>query len=813
MSVFDKFNVNPYISTYAGAPVAEFQQTANTLQNRYYANLDYADKLSAGLAKLQSTGEDKEFLEEIKKEYRDKIAAASEAPELATRQVRNLGREFANNEDIAHMAATKAKLDAANKAIADGELSSYQSQKVFDALAEYKRNGGARKGQVLNLPTLYEEVDINKMIDEQVKGIKGFETGISHIKTEPDGTKIVVSNVGKEVPLDKIKGTAVGVFNNPKVQRQLNDELNFRNRGMQEGDEGFMSIQDLQENYMNPAMSKYYEYKDVENIKGGPKGGSGSGTGKNAVMGQLYATTAPAKLEQYGYGEDPEANIQTATRETAAAQERMANWNANGDSEGYTAVDYARDDRYVALQQKSFKDALLAEDVLGKHPGLQGIIQNASEAELYDLRTRTVNKDGAVGQIQTFIDEGLEDIDTLGGMTSVLNQVYQEHGEEVASILYSELTGGSGKTYNPNNTIVAGYKGLHGVVRENHPGLQSGTEEYEVAFANTVANALENAQDQVAAMNGNIVGDFDSDKARTLIRKLSPNITDDQLNTYVNTLQLETNGNSITARFDNAMKTELKGIPTERQTQPATSVLTANQIELIEGGIHSQINPSDLDNSNLEAFGILNPEGGITSLADMDYDDLAEYKIGSGDGIKLDRLDSKNGNGMVELILEPKTGSNKPPLRLTADLSAMDFPDFRKTVASGALTQMQSATSQADRDAFYQIYSSFAMAEDKAEMRKAFSHNGIKGSQGEAETPFLMENEFLRIAFGGSIKPQKDERGYYNFYKPDGKPILIASVLNQDKAMQELYEKANAQYAKSALTSQASYTENNNTAE
>lgn len=812
MSAFDKFNVNPYIRTYAGSPVEQFQQTAGALQNRYYKNLDYADKLSAGLSNIQGLGEDNEYLNQLKKEYRDQIAAASEAPELATRQVRNLGRKFAQDEKLMLITQNKAKLDAINKQIEEGDLSPYQVQKVTDALQAYSAAGGAAGQQKLSLPQLYEEADINKEIDERVKGIKGFETGISRIVTEADGTKYVYSNTGDKVSVDKILGTARGVFNNPKIQRQLQDELRYRNRGLQEGDEGYVTDAQLMEQYIQPAIYKYEEAKNVEKITNLSTSGSGRGSGGGGVKGTSTALSqaeAPSLHTPYTFGEDPEVNMRNQVIMSRAAEDRVNAWNAGEtpivNGKKYTAAQADQDAKLVSLHKTSFKQALLDEKTI-KDPGLRDLLGGATEDQLFDLRTRELNTEGAAADLQQRISSGdLPDL-SLGGVAKAVKDMAASHGPEAATVLLQELTNNPNASYG-RNTQYGAYERLKMETRQEFPDLRGA--EFEDAVAMRVARALDQAATRIQELDGQSVAEFDPEKAKALIKQLYPNVNQKQLDAYVQTMDTEITGEYFAASFDNKYQDKLNGMIQERHTQPANVVLTEQEIKNHENSIASQFNMELMDESNLEAFMVKNTEGKMESLLE-NKDLLDDYNLTEG-GITLDRVDSQGGSGYVELLIKPKTGSGKDPLRLTVDLDAAGFVDFRPNVAQNALAKYSAATTPREREAYYSIYSSFGMAEEKAEIRKAFKLNGVED---RGDNAIKITDGFLSTAFGGPIQPQKDADGYFNFVDFAGNKIFTdGGVKNTDLAMQKVYEYAQTRMSQAAARLNQPAANNDNSAE
>ena len=177
MSVFDKFKVNPYVSTYAGAPIQEYKQTAGTLQQQMDKNLAAKDKIEILMSDIKAADVDKDFKAQKIAEYQKAIDAIGENPEYAQNKVRALSKEFAMDEDFKELQANQARLADMQSQIKEGDYSDFQLRKFTEELDRYRTPdeetglSGLAAGRQMGDVNFYDEIAINEKVDDQVKGI------------------------------------------------------------------------------------------------------------------------------------------------------------------------------------------------------------------------------------------------------------------------------------------------------------------------------------------------------------------------------------------------------------------------------------------------------------------------------------------------------------------------------------------------------------------------------------------------------------------------------------------------------------------
>lgn len=229
MSIFDKFTrANPYVRTYAGAPINEAMQVVQGLNQRAATNIANMDKVGAYVSAIPAFGEkDKEFKTQYQQKINQQLADIQEAPEHSTMKVRRAAQEFAADPTVAAIKSaaekykqweTKYNEDPAKY----GDVAAWQMNKAMNA---YEAGGGAAKGAKFNVPKLYEQIDINKWMRENAKDIAASQEGWAFEKGEfiHEGTREKVDpNRVRQV----LKHAAA---NDSSVSRQLRMDMEMQN--------------------------------------------------------------------------------------------------------------------------------------------------------------------------------------------------------------------------------------------------------------------------------------------------------------------------------------------------------------------------------------------------------------------------------------------------------------------------------------------------------------------------------------------------------------------------------------------------------
>lgn len=276
MSIFDKFNANPYISTYAGAPIAEFNQTAGTLQQRMLQNISKKNEMELALEDTLSTSMDEDFKAQKIAEYQTAIKEIAEAPEYATQKVMALGHRRAMDQDFRLM-EKNAKAQAAIEAQMEELDVSHPQRRKYEALLqrynELDDEGkmGAAAGRKFGTLNLYEEQVLGDLVEDRVKGIKAMKYG--NAKLNPENGTIETLD-GEVVSKERVRSSAMGVLADPKVRRQVEDEAAAYVPGYNEmsAPERGQAMSDyFMDTYVTGALSKYATRSQTTGLKGGRK--------------------------------------------------------------------------------------------------------------------------------------------------------------------------------------------------------------------------------------------------------------------------------------------------------------------------------------------------------------------------------------------------------------------------------------------------------------------------------------------------------------------------------------------------------------
>ena len=265
MSIFDKFKANPYISTYAGAPIGEFNHVAGTLQQRMLQNTAKKNQIELALADVETSGLDEEFKEKKIAEYQKALQEIAEAPEYATQKVMSLAHRRDMDEDFRLMSKNAAAQKAIEAKMEELDVSDPQRRKYQALIDKYQEadedgNMGAAAGRKFGNLDLYEEQVIGDLVENRVDGIKAVKSGNAVV--QDDGT--IRTAKGEYISQQRVAESALGVLSDPKVMKQVTDE--------QQTYAPDMSVQDyFLSRYVNGAIQKHAVNSKMYDLKGGRK--------------------------------------------------------------------------------------------------------------------------------------------------------------------------------------------------------------------------------------------------------------------------------------------------------------------------------------------------------------------------------------------------------------------------------------------------------------------------------------------------------------------------------------------------------------
>ena len=226
MSVFDKIQGTQHHSFYRPAPIGEAMQVVQNLNRRAEQSIAQMNKLELMAGSIPTlTGKDKEFKDQYIASMNDQLNEVMQAPEHAFQKVNRLSQEFAMNPELLAMKNAAAKYAAFN-AEYDKDPSKYgdvPAHMMQKALAKYNADGGAAKGQVLNIPKLYEEIDENKWFRENGKAIAASQNGWAFVE---ETGKFIQSGTKEEIPAEEVQQVLTqAALSDPAMSRQMRGQL------------------------------------------------------------------------------------------------------------------------------------------------------------------------------------------------------------------------------------------------------------------------------------------------------------------------------------------------------------------------------------------------------------------------------------------------------------------------------------------------------------------------------------------------------------------------------------------------------------
>lgn len=287
MSIFDQFNANPYIRTYAGAPINEAMQVAGALQQRAETNIANMDKMMLMADAMPTMGDaDKAYKAQYMSDLNRQIEEISKAPEHGTSKVRRLATKTAMDPTLKSIQATAAasgqwQSEYAKDPAKYGDVAAWEFQQAQQA---YEDAGGAAGGAVFRAPALTELMDVNKFFLDNGSKIAASQEGVAF----EDG-KFIHEQTREQLSPERVHAILKGAASqNPQLMKQMQRQLNMENSMRVDGTK--MDLNQYLDNQVNPYSGMFAFSKGTHKMKALPKG-DGAGFGMMGSFGSFNTTT------------------------------------------------------------------------------------------------------------------------------------------------------------------------------------------------------------------------------------------------------------------------------------------------------------------------------------------------------------------------------------------------------------------------------------------------------------------------------------------------------------------------------------------
>lgn len=292
MSIFDKFNANPYIKTYAGAPINEALQVVKGLNARAEKNIAEMSKRELALANLNTIGEkDKQYKALKSAQLAKDLEGIMQAPEHATMKVRKIATDFAMDEKLRGIKATADKVAAFNAEYAKdpekyGDVAAWE---LNEALKAYDAAGGAEGGAVFKAPPLTEFQDINKYLLDHGSKIAAMQDGVSF-----ENGKFIDTQTREYVTPERVQAILEGALaNNTQLTSQMRRQLRMENAMNPDNPR---TMQDYLTQQVAPMIPTFSYQKETQKLSNVSKG-DGASTGFTIGNGMFDYTGADIKFD------------------------------------------------------------------------------------------------------------------------------------------------------------------------------------------------------------------------------------------------------------------------------------------------------------------------------------------------------------------------------------------------------------------------------------------------------------------------------------------------------------------------------------
>jgi len=793
MSIFDKYNANPYITTYAGAPIKEYQQTASALQQRMDQNIAQRDQIEIMMNDIEASNVDEDFKKSKIAEYQKALEEISENPEYATSKVRSLSKRFKMDDDFKEMKKSKDRITKLQEEIREGDFSDFQTRKFTDALRAYQEpdeegKSGLAAGRSFGDVNFYEELAVNEKVDEQLKGILGEKYGSAQL----DPTTGMISTVeGEFTSEERVRGSINGaLYGNKQISRQLNDEARyqfeqnpaFQNLPIEERKEAYDKFfkQYVDETYVNPALSKFVRGSEKTGLKGGGSGSGSSGVGGKAIM--PVTSTDKSMVQTSSLTQDIPMEEVITNYYDFGEQLKL------GEFETGSQLDRAVNTRKII--EGSLR-ATLADETTIKDPELRNFLASEDDiTKLFDI----IRPQGDIDALNMAVEQlpGLDsdwtDPEVKDRYDAIIDDIEETHGKEVGNKVamamfpnYSLVDARKAAKaelveIDPNYTNV--YNDARALIKD--PRYDDLTRKYQDEIRNTKIQEL---REEYSALSKNAFPT--AERAARYLR--SRGYPEDKLPKAQSLIaRIFSDGGFIKSYQDN-MKNGIADVGVSRASVNINALFKdENNRTALAGPLKKAFNFADLDKTDFESFKVRDEEGRLTTA---DAETFDGYQI---DQMKITEVDNMGGFGLINVEVPPISGGKKEtdlPLQLSVDISDPRFADVRNKITKQALNLARRESDPANKEIFMGIAHQYQGKDIIMELNEY-------SSEIAQDQDVVLTDDYLTTALG-PITFEKDDSGF-TFYDQDGNLLFApgTSFENSNLAYRALRKKAAESYSK-----------------
>lgn len=768
MSIFDKFKGNPYVSTYAGAPVDAFNQVASNLQAKYDKNIADMDAIEMQFDALQTLDIDQQQKDLIRQNYQESIEQLSQAPESATRGVRKLAAKFATDPKLALLKSNRAKVLELEKKIEEEGYSNYQTRKFREALDEYNKLGGAAAGIQFTGFTrdeknkgFYEEQNIGNLVDERVEGIKAVKLGNARIN---EATGQIETVGGEEISMERVTQSALGVLADETVRRQVYDEYVYNTRPEDIPTDAAELEGALRTYFFNKyiggdlggAIAKYAKKDQVSKLKGIDKDlETSGGDTQGVVMAAPTALLDPfvAEVTRRKYEKTPQ-QVYDRIKDLDKIMS-TGDWGQSDPQEIYN--------EYTFLQN-SLKDALTTDEQglsVIDDPNLRDILKGFSTDELWE-----------VAKIQGVLPEllaGFEELATSSEPIDVL-----KFNTYIRKFEYRY-----GK-----------YSGMP--IRETHSKARNrAVETREIARSRGVTMGLDEFTQLVGQYHKEELANLMQDPTFTNISRErvdremlaqmfmdKNNLTEEQAQEYAFEVSKAMDDTWWRQTYQDSMKKGLESVYLEREAIAPNKILPDKTIANINAGLQNIFRDmTDEASINLEAIRVL--DEGKLRAADMD-----DFEGFNPQEMEITGLEIGAGIGAIQVKMPAIDGKQSKTLDIQLDPNT-SYSSIHATILDGARTRAKVSGNEGLRKQAEQVALSYSGTEYLKQGAFAFAQN--EGRTGDARQ--TIADPTISNIFGPLI-PVQNADGEFYFEQVNGQILHNRKFPNMNMALLYLSNKA-----------------------
>lgn len=274
--IFNDLVYSNYVPTYAGLPIAEADEAAGVLENRYYQNKDMADKLEIAIANIEVNEEDQWIKDGATSKLRDSLKATVERGdyENASLLVRNEAKDFATNQGVLNAIKSaqgkKTQTAAAQERVGKSEEENGILQEDVDYMVNkgnsaYKKQGGIYFDKATNtwkghwnMGSIPKYINVGDRADKFLNEAKP-DTYIGRQMTE-DGVSRVMQKQGEKWMWVEEETTKDGSY----IYKTTTEEVTYE-QAYQAARNHVTQAGDVQDRMRFEATKNYVEFQDYLN--------------------------------------------------------------------------------------------------------------------------------------------------------------------------------------------------------------------------------------------------------------------------------------------------------------------------------------------------------------------------------------------------------------------------------------------------------------------------------------------------------------------------------------------------------------------